>query len=313
MRKRSHAFTLVELLVVIGIISVLISILLPSLNRARQAANLVDCQARLRQMGQALQIYTVTNKGLLPWGSLQHSAAWTDNTLPNPSMQEEYWRWEFTLSEIMDKNLVGSNGLVQKLSGVFRDVDTIEPSDAARYITHYTANPRVLYQANVADNAPYLFTQTQPTPQTPTQPQDRTQRKIGNIRRPSDVFIIWDGPQILDQQYNSYELASAADKFGIDSTTGLCFGVPTSGVKYGRPILPGAISGTSGSTNGKSLQIKFNQDMKTAFYPGLDAWMTHFRFRHMKNTRLAALCVDGHVETREAGTVMDRDIFTNYK
>src|SRR5215203_4770841 len=141
MRRKSHAFTLVELLVVIGIISVLISILLPSLNRARQAANLVDCQARLRQMGQALQIYTVNNKGLLPWGALQHTASWTDNVLPNPSMQEEYWRWEFTLSEVMDKNLIGPDGFVQRLHGVFKDTDTIEAPSGVRYVTHYTANP----------------------------------------------------------------------------------------------------------------------------------------------------------------------------
>ncbi|CAN5595445.1 hypothetical protein BH09PLA1_BH09PLA1_10030 [soil metagenome] len=309
MRRKPHAFTLVELLVVIGIISVLISVLLPSLNRARQAANLIDCQARLRQMGQALQIYTVTNKGLLPWGAIQHTAVWTDNTLPNPSMQEAYWRWEFTLSEIMDKNLIGSNGLVQKLSGVFRDVDTIESAVTARYVTHYTANPRVLYQANVPDSAPYIF-----GGQPIVEAQDRTQRKIGNIRRPSDVFVIWDAPQIQDQDYNSYELAAAADKYGLDQVTGLCFDAKSPGVKYGRPILPGGKQGgQSGATNGKAAQIKYNVDMRNAFDPFPDGWLTHFRFRHMKNTRLAALCVDGHVETREAGTVMDRDIFTNYK
>src|SRR5262245_65002328 len=75
---RNRAFTLVELLVVIGIIAVLISVLLPSLNKARQAANLVDCQARLRQMGAALQMYTVANKQMLPWGYVDRTAGWTD-------------------------------------------------------------------------------------------------------------------------------------------------------------------------------------------------------------------------------------------
>jgi prepilin-type N-terminal cleavage/methylation domain-containing protein/prepilin-type processing-associated H-X9-DG protein len=60
---RKSGFTLVELLVVIGIISILIAMLLPALNKARQAASLVDCQSRLRQIGQASAIYQSEFKG----------------------------------------------------------------------------------------------------------------------------------------------------------------------------------------------------------------------------------------------------------
>jgi prepilin-type N-terminal cleavage/methylation domain-containing protein/prepilin-type processing-associated H-X9-DG protein len=62
-RTKRSGFTLVELLVVIGIIALLIAILLPTLNKARESAKRTTCMSNLRSLGQCLYIYVNDNKG----------------------------------------------------------------------------------------------------------------------------------------------------------------------------------------------------------------------------------------------------------
>src|SRR5216117_3102676 len=65
-RRKTRGFTLVELLVVIGIIALLISILLPALTKARAAAQTIACSANLRSILQAMQIFAAQNNGQIP-------------------------------------------------------------------------------------------------------------------------------------------------------------------------------------------------------------------------------------------------------
>src|SRR5512146_775255 len=85
-RTTATAFTLVELLVVIGIIGLLLAILLPVLGKARAAARTVACAANLRSIGQAMVMYAAENRGAIPGSGWTSGALFWNfaTTIPTP-------------------------------------------------------------------------------------------------------------------------------------------------------------------------------------------------------------------------------------
>ena len=85
--QKRHAFTLVELLVVIGIIAILIGILVPTLTKARKAAKTTVCLSNLRQMGNGWVMYLTDTKGRLPY------SFWTNKShLTGARYDEMIWK-----------------------------------------------------------------------------------------------------------------------------------------------------------------------------------------------------------------------------
>lgn len=202
--KAQRGFTLVELLVVIGIIALLISILLPALGRARASANKVKCLSNMRQIAQASVMYSTEQKGaVLPVYSLE-----------DPNQQAVYWPILLVRAKYLPQgNKINSATAGSEYGTIFVCPDTPDATSDVWTITTYpTVQGRdgmqryawfqppfgaqrmwidCSYAMNGTDNR--LIEPQSFMPNNAVAPDRRPSWNAGRMRKSSNLVLITDG------------------------------------------------------------------------------------------------------------------------
>ena len=184
--RRAHGFTLVELLVVIGIIAVLVGILLPTLSRARAIANRTACLSNMRQFGNALHLFVHEHKGYLPKAYFnskplaKNNAELIDYAKGDPwGFREQMWGWDYVLNKMYLRN-----------ANVFR----CPSDDSGKTRGEWNDGTANLPDAPTADNLPASYRLN-----ASNQPDGFNAIKLTMLSKPSQVIVLAEGiPARLD-------------------------------------------------------------------------------------------------------------------
>jgi prepilin-type processing-associated H-X9-DG protein len=207
--RAAAAFTLVELLVVIGIIAVLVGILLPSLNKAREHAKTVQCLSNLKQIAMAALSYSAINKGVVVPANYDNGAL--DNT-----QTRDFWAHILISSGHLPKSLLLDTANPDPFNSVLYCPSTRQggsppayPMDFAKSWQSPVLEPGKFASFSYGMNANSRLDRQPPCIPIPCPKAGNAAdtviefRKMGRIRRPADMAFFFDGYGVEVSRWNS--------------------------------------------------------------------------------------------------------------